>query len=113
MDIKDIEKLKKIADANKDIDIINELLQDMSKFRKKANSLFEKIDKNIDYKKYIIALKSAKGMNGNLQFKDLHFMGQIKVFQMFREAITMYKNELSIEELSDISKSMTGEQEND
>ena len=60
MDIKDIEKLKKIADANHDIQKINDLLNDMSQFNKKANSVFDKIDKNSDYKKYIIALKSAK-----------------------------------------------------
>ena len=58
MEIKDLEKLKKIADVNDDIE-------------------------------------------------------KIKVFQMLREAITAYKTELSIEELSDIKKSMTGEQEND
>ena len=110
MDIKDIEKLKKIADANHDIQKINDLLNDMSQFNKKANSVFDKIDKNSDYKKHIIALKSAKGMNGNLQFKELHFIEKIKVFQMLREAITAYKNELSLEELSDITKSITGEQ---
>lgn len=113
MDIKDIEKLKKIADANNDIQKINDLLNDMSQFNKKANSVFDKIDKNSDYKKHVIALKSAKGMDGNLQFKELHFIEKIKVFQMLREAITAYKTELSIEELSDIKKSMTGEQEND
>ena len=52
-------------------------------------------------------------MNGNLQFKELHFIEKIKVFQMLREAITAYKNELSLEELSDITKSITGEQKND
>ena len=45
MDIKDIEKLKKIADANNDIQKINDLLNDMSQFNKKANSVFDKIDK--------------------------------------------------------------------
>ena len=40
MDIKDLEKLKKIADANDDIEKINELLQNMSEFRKKSNALF-------------------------------------------------------------------------
>ena len=90
MEIKDLEKLKKIADANDDIEKINELLQNMSEFRKKS-----------------------KGMDGNLQFKELRLIGKIKVFQMFREAITTYKDKLSIEELSDIKKSITGEQEND
>ena len=47
MDIKDLEKLKKIADANDDIEKINELLQNMSEFRKKSNALFEKIDKKV------------------------------------------------------------------
>ena len=54
MDIKDIEKLKKIADANNDIQKINDLLNDMSQFNKKANSVFDKIDKNSDYKKYVM-----------------------------------------------------------
>ena len=113
MEIKDLEKLKKIADVNDDIEKINELLQNMSEFRKKSNALFEKIDKNVDYKMYINALKKSKGMDGNLQFKELRLIGKIKVFQMFREAITTYKDKLSIEELSDIKKSITGEQEND
>ena len=113
MDNKDLEKLKKLADANNDIGKINDLLNDMSQFNRKANSLFENIDKNSDYKKYIIALKSAKGMNGNLQFKELPFIEKIRVFQMLREAITAYKTEVSIEELSHIKKSLTGEQEND
>lgn len=113
MDNKDLEKLKKLADANNDIGKINDLLNDMSQFNRKANSLFENIDKNSDYKKYIIVLKSAKGMNGNLQFKELPFIEKIRVFQMLREAITAYKIEVSIEELSHIKKSLTGEQEND
>lgn len=113
MDNNDLEKLKKISDANEDIEQINELLQNMSAFRKRANSLYEKIDKNIEYKKYIFTLKTAKGMHGNMQFSELPFVGKINVFQMLREAITLYKADIAIEEVSSIAKSTKGETHND
>lgn len=113
MDDKDLEKLKKISDADADIRKIDEVLQDMSAFHKKANYVFENIDKKIEYKKYIVALKTAKGMHENLQFRELPFARKIKVFQMLREAITVYKAEIAIEEVSKIAKSTTGETNND
>lgn len=113
MNDKDLENLKKLFDADDDIRQINELSQDMSAFHKKANSIFEKIDKKIEYKKYIVALKTAKGMHGNLQFRELTFAGKINVLQMLREAITLYKADMAIEEASNITKNTTGETKND
>ena len=113
MNNKDLENLKKLSDADEDIRQINEPLQDMSAFHKKANSVFEKIDKKIEYKKYIVALKTAKGMHGNLQFRELPFARKIKVFQMLREAITLYKAEITIDEVSNITKDTKGEAADD
>ena len=109
MNNKDLENLKKLSDADEDIRQINELLQDMSAFRKRANSLFEKIDNNIEYKQYIVILKTAKKMNGNLPFKELKFAIKIQVFQMLREAITLYKADIAVDEVSNIAKNTTGE----
>ena len=83
MEIKDLEKLKKIADANDDIEKINELLQNMSEFRKKSNALFEKIDKNVirpavfgvvdkDYEKVLKAIRN------NLTILDYENVNAIK-----------------------------------
>lgn len=89
--MKEAEKIKKIADAKKDIDKINEVLSDTSlSFHKKANMVYEDIVKNIDYAPYIGAGKLGANMVGNIPFSQLDFNTKRKALRIIRTAITSY-----------------------
>lgn len=95
----DIEKIKKSADAQKDIDKINELLIDSShSFHKRANSLYEDIEKNSDYAPYIAMAKVGRKMGGNIPFSQLQFIPKRNVLVMTRDAIEMYKIKTAAEQ---------------
>ena len=85
-----IDFAKKLKDANSDIDKINEILDDTSLFHHKADDLYNELSKNTDYAPYIFAAKTAKGMIGNIPFRDLKHYQKRNVFAMIREAITTY-----------------------
>ena len=85
-----IDFAKKLKDANSDIDKINEILDDTSLFHHKADDLYNELSKNTDYEPYIFAAKTAKGMIGNIPFRDLKHYQKRNVFAMIREAITTY-----------------------
>ena len=88
---KDYDVIKKIKEANDDIDKLNELLNNVSKFHKNANDLFEKINSKIDYIVYINALKIQNNMNGKVPFHALSYKDKILVFKMLIDAINNYK----------------------
>lgn len=85
-----IDFVKKMKDAESDIDKINEILANVTLFRHKADDLFDELNKNLDYSQYIISAKIAKGMMGNKSFKQLSHQNKRNVFLMIREAITTY-----------------------
>lgn len=96
-----IDKAKKIQDANDDIKKIDELLNDTTAFHHKSDSLYDELSRNIDYSKYIMAARIAKGMIGKTPFKQLPYLQKRNVLVMMRESINAYiVNELS-EEVSD------------
>lgn len=87
-----IEKIKKFADAQKDIDRINEVLSASShSFHKRANLLYEGIEKNSDYVPYITIAKIGKRMTGNTPFSQLKFIPKRNALIMIRDAIKAYK----------------------
>lgn len=88
----DIEKIKKLADAQKDIDRINEVLSASShSFHKRANLLYEDIEKNSDYLPYIAIAKVGKRMTGNIPFSQLEFIPKRNALIMIRDAIKAYQ----------------------
>lgn len=92
----DIEKFKKLADAQKDIDKISEVLSDFShSFHKRANSLYKDIEKNSDYAPYIAMAKVGRKMIGNIPFSQLQFVPKRNVLVMIRDAIQLFKAELA------------------
>lgn len=94
-----IDKAKKIKDANDDIKKIDDILNDSASFHHKADTLYEELVKNLDYSKYIMAAKIAKGMSGKIPFKQLPFLQKRNVFAMIRESISAYiLNELTEKE---------------
>ena len=94
-----IDKAKKIKDANDDIKKIDDILNDSTSFHHKADNLYEELVKNLDYSKYIMAAKIAKGMAGKIPFKQLPFLQKRNVFAMIRESISAYiLNELTEKE---------------
>ena len=91
-----VDKSKKIKDANNDIEKIDDILNNATLFHHNANSLYEELIKNLDYSKYIMAAKVAKGMVGKIPFKQLSFLQKRNVFAMIRESIsTFVLNELT------------------
>lgn len=94
-----IDKVKKIKDANNDIKKIDDILNDANSFHHKADSLYDELVKNLDYSKYIMAAKIAKGMAGKIPFKQLPFLQKRNVLAMIRESISAYiLNELTEKE---------------
>ena len=88
--LNNIDLVKKMNDAQSDINKINEILADVTYFRHKADDLFDELNKNLDYYPYIASAKMAKGMMGNKSFKQLSHQDKRNVFVMMREAITAY-----------------------
>ena len=92
----DIEKIRKLADAQKDINKINELLFDSTNsFHKRANSLYEDIGKNSDYAPYIAMAKVGRKMTGNIPFSQLKFVLKRNALIMIKDAIQLFKAELA------------------
>lgn len=85
-----IDKAKKIKDAEEMIEKIDELLSDSSLFRHQADSLYDKISKNIDYAPFIATAKAASGMGGNIPFKELLYKPKRMALMMIRDAIKVY-----------------------
>ena len=85
-----IDKAKKIKDAEEMIKKIDELLSDSSLFRHQADSLYDKISKNIDYAPFIATAKAASGMGGNIPFKELLYKPKRMALMMIRDAIKAY-----------------------
>ena len=88
--LNNIDLVKKMNDAQSDINKINEILADVTYFRHKADDLFNELNTNLDYSPYIVSAKIAKGMMGNKSFKQLSHQDKRNVFVMMREAITAY-----------------------
>ena len=85
-----IHKAKKIKDAEDTIEKINELLSDSSLFRHQADSLYDKISRNMDYALFIATAKVASGMSGNIPFKQLPYLLKRNALVMIRDAIKAY-----------------------
>jgi hypothetical protein len=97
-EIKAIDKSKKLSDAKKDIDKINEVLSDTSiSFHKRANVLYKEITKNIDYAPYILTARVARNMVGDIPFSQLKFYDKRRVLDMVHDAITAYMLKLTEE----------------
>ena len=89
-DYKFLDKIKKIIDAQKDIDEINNALIDIDYFHNKSEEIYEKINNNKDYIIYIQMMKNKFNMNGNNQFKVLDYRFKREVFKMFIASINLY-----------------------
>ena len=84
------DKAKKIKDAEDTIQKINELLADSGLFRRQADSLYDKVSRNIDYAPFIATAKAASGMGGNIPFKQLLYKYKRMALVMIRDAIKVY-----------------------
>ena len=87
---KAIDKAKKIKDAKDIIQNINELLADSALFRRQANSLYDKISRNIEYRLYIEDAKQKKGIKGNIPFARLDYLPKRNALIVIRDAIKVY-----------------------
>ena len=94
-----IDKAKKIKDAEDIVRKIDDLLADSNLFRHQADSLYDKISRNMDYAPFIATAKAASGMGGNIPFKQLLYKYKRMAFVMIRDAIRAYM----AKELTDIN----------
>lgn len=85
-----ISKAQKIQDAEDTIQKINELLLDSDLFRHRADSLYDKISKNMDYAPFIETAKIASRMCGNIPFRRLPYHPKRNALIMIRDAIKAY-----------------------
>ena len=85
-----VDKAKKIKDAEDTIKKIDELLSDSSMFRHQADSLYDKISRNMDYAPFIATAKRTSGMSGNIPFKQLLYKHKRMALIMIRDAISAY-----------------------
>ena len=92
MDEKDIEKIKKIEDAKKDLDKLDEILSDSTKFRQQSNKVYDDITHKLEYEFYIAAARlKYKLANGNMRFKDIpNYWARRKIIGVLREAVSAY-----------------------
>lgn len=89
-DYKFLDKTKKIIDAQKDIDEINNTLNDIDYFHSKSDEIYEKINSNKEYTIYIQIMKNKFNMNGNNHFKVLSYRFKREIFKMFVSSINLY-----------------------
>lgn len=84
------DKAKKIKDAEDTIEKINVLLSNVGLFRHQADSLYDKISRNIDYAPFIASAKVATKMVGNIPFNQLPYQPKRNALIMIRNAIKAY-----------------------
>lgn len=89
-DYKFLDKIKKIIDAQRDIDEINNSLIDIDYFHIKSDEIYERINSNKEYTFYIQIMKNKFNMNGNNHFKVLNYRFKREVFKMFIASINLY-----------------------
>ena len=85
-----VDKAKKIKDAEDTVCKIDELLHNSKLFNRYADQLHDEISKNAEYAPFIRATKKARGMSGNIQFKDLPYKHKFNALMMIRDAIRAY-----------------------
>ena len=85
-----VDKAKKIKDAEDTVRKIDELLHNSKLFNRYADQLHDEISKNAEYAPFIRAAKKARGMSGNIQFKDLPYKHKFNALVMIRDAIKAY-----------------------
>ena len=55
-----------------------------------ADSLYDKISRNMDYAPFIVKAKAASRMGGNIPFKQLPYQSKRNALIMIRDAIKAY-----------------------
>lgn len=89
-EVSKVDKAKKIKDAEDTIKKIDGLLSDSSLFRHQADSLYDKISRNMDYAPFIAIAKKESGMTGNIPFNKLPYKPKRMALMMIRGAIVAY-----------------------
>ena len=100
-----IEKIKKINDAESDINELTDVLNSIESLKQNGVDVFNRIFNKLDYKPYIFILTNKYGLRGNLSFEQLDFKMKIEVLKMLRDSICAYvKKEIGEEILDKILK---------
>lgn len=92
MDVNDAKKLKDIKDARDDLDIIDDILGNVDKFRLQSNKVYDDITHKARYAPYIAAARVKYQLPyGNIAFKAItNYMARRKIISALREALIAY-----------------------
>lgn len=93
-----IEFAKKISDAHTDIEKLNKAIADHP-YGNKQRNLYYKISANADYSPFIISLKAARKLFGNLSFESLNYNMQRAVLVMLRDAVQLFIDAKAVNEV--------------
>lgn len=93
-----VEFAKKISDARTDIEKLNKAIVDHP-YGSKQRNLYYKISANTDYSPFIISLKTARKLIGNLAFESLNYGMQRTVLIMLRDAVQLFIDAKAVNEV--------------
>lgn len=93
------EKVKKLIDANKDLNKGKEILNNFNVRRyHQAKDFIDDCCKSIDYAPYIMRNRTLAEMFGNLGFMELKYLKKIKVLKMIITSIEEYITGLTLKD---------------
>jgi len=94
MEAKDINEAKKLKDAKEDLNKLEGILNDVSKFRAQSNKVYYEISGKTEYASYIVITRAKNELKyGDLPFEKIaKYMIRRKIIEMLRQAVNSYIN---------------------
>ena len=87
-----IKDIKDLSDARTDLQKLDEILNDGSKFRMQSNKVYHEIADKSDYLPYIVIERTkCKLTYGDIPFEKItNYMARRKIISMLRDAVVAY-----------------------
>lgn len=88
----DIKAIKDLKDAKEDLSKLDEILNDVDKFRMKSNKVYHEITGKIDYAPYIVAARLKNKLTyGRIPFENItNYMSRREIISALRQAVNAY-----------------------
>ena len=106
MDLKDIDNAKKLKEAKEDLNKLEEILDDNSKFRVHSNKIYYEITGKSEYASYIVIERAKNKLKyGDLPFEKIaKYLIRRKIIEMLRQAVNAYINVELLKKIVDEQK---------
>lgn len=87
-----IKDIKDMSDARTDLQKLDEILNDRSKFRMQSNKAYHEIADKLDYLPYIVIERTKCNLTyGDIPFEKItNYMARRKIISMLRDAVVAY-----------------------